>query len=106
MSGGRKCESCHGPGPCLHSDQHQRYLCVRCHEDPRDPFFTTPPAKYAWLRRGGYADYHSIIGRKITKPHCLIEGEPFLSSAGSWVIFIRWVVGYVSCAALTPPVVP
>ena len=35
----RACESCHGPGPVLHSDKDQRYLCVKCHENPSDEFF-------------------------------------------------------------------
>lgn len=36
----RKCEQCHGPGPARWSDREQRYLCVKCHEDPNDEFFT------------------------------------------------------------------
>ena len=35
----RKCEKCQGPGPCLMDEGDGRYLCVRCHATPRDPFF-------------------------------------------------------------------
>lgn len=35
----RKCENCGGPGPCLHDDSEQQYLCKKCHSTPSDPFF-------------------------------------------------------------------
>lgn len=56
-----------------------------------------------WMKAGAYADYHSVIGREITKPHVLIEGDPYQSSSGTWVVFVRGVSGYVACEALTWP---
>lgn len=41
-TGMRKCEKCKGGGPCLHDDKSRRYLCVRCHSNPKDLFFTKP----------------------------------------------------------------
>jgi hypothetical protein len=60
-----------------------------------------PPPE--WMKAGAYADYHSVIGREITKPHLLITGDPFQSASGTWVVFVRAVSGYVACAALTWP---
>lgn len=67
----------------------------------RKPRPSPPPP--AWMKEGAYADYHSVIGQEITKPHVLITGEPFQAYSGDWVVFVRGVSGYVCCEALTWP---
>lgn len=37
----RRCEVCYGPGPALHDNTAQRYLCKKCHSTPDDPYFLT-----------------------------------------------------------------
>lgn len=46
----RNCEVCKGPGPCLydggqHSKNFGRYVCVKCHGDPGNPFFKSKDDK-------------------------------------------------------------
>lgn len=61
------------------------------------------PKPAGWIKQGVYADYHSVIGREVTKPHLRIESEPFQAASGTWVCFVRGVSGYVACEALTWP---
>lgn len=42
----RKCEKCRGEGPTLWDDRNGgRYLCRKCHSDPKDVFFLEEEAR-------------------------------------------------------------
>jgi hypothetical protein len=54
-----------------------------------------------WMRAGAYGDYHSVIGREVTKPAVRLQGDPFKAASGHWVVFVHGISGYVACEALT-----
>ena len=54
-----------------------------------------------WLRNGAVVDFHSIIGRGVTHPGCIVREDPFQASDGTWVCFVDKIRGYVAIEALT-----
>ena len=73
----RKCEQCHGPGPCLYDYEGQDYRCRECSSTPDDPFFLGVEAGDG-CKKCSY-DPKPLLGQPIGQFHCPECGEMVLA---------------------------